>query len=284
MISRFTNLFKKSDLDEQRAFQARCVRILSDLYSDKTFEAAEDPLTLKVGESTLGLTNVRARFLLGTQTEAELREIIREHFDKVFGALPIAEREGMSWEQAKLQLMPQLMPAEFLSKLPLASFEFGDQVLLGFVLDTEHAYSYVTEKELDQWAISKELLRETAFENLKERSNGIEMMAIPGDNAFVIVSTMDGFDAARIVVPEMQQYFKETIGGSFYFGVPNRDFLICWSKSGDKKFQADMRAQVSSDFDDRPYPLSGRAFEITDDGIRPETSVDEPTPPVFSNN
>jgi hypothetical protein len=78
---------------------------------------------------------------------------------------------------------------------------------------------------------------------------------------------MDGFDAVRIIVPEFQQLIAEHIGTPFYVGVPNRDFLICWSKSDDKEFQNQMWSQVSTDFTERPYPLSGRAFEVNSESI-----------------
>ena len=74
---------------------------------------------------------------------------------------------------------------------------------------------------------------------------------------------MDGFDAVRIVVSGVRDSIAEHLGSSFYFGVPNRDFLICWSKNGNAEFQDQMRGQISSDFDERPYPLSRKAFQVT---------------------
>ncbi|NOT49585.1 MAG: DUF1444 family protein [Acidobacteria bacterium] len=287
MASQFTNKFKKNDLDEQRAFQVRCFRALSDIYPDNKFDLTDDPLTLTEGESTLGLTNVLAQFLLGSQTEADLRDILRAHVGKALSARPAAaDRKDLSWEQAKQQLMPQLMPEQFisLSKLKLVNFEFGDGVKIGFVVDTEESYSYVSENDLERWSMSREVLHEAAMENLADRTNGIGMMAIPGPNAFIVVNTMDGFDAVRIVLPQIQQYFSETIGGPFFFGVPNRDFLICWSKAGDEQFQSDMRSQISRDFDQQPYPLSRRAFEVTADGIRLDPLTGDPATISFSNN
>ena len=286
MTSQFTNQFKRTDLDEQRAFQARCLKALVEIYPDRKFKANDDLLTLSEGGHTLGLSNVLAHFLLGSQTEADLRDLLREHFGRILTALPQADREDVSWEQAKQKLMPQLMPEKFisLSKLKLINFEFGDGVKIGFVIDTEESYSYVSEKDAERWTIDPNELREAAMENLAERTNGISMMAIPGPNAFIVVNTMDGFDAARILLPQIQEYFTEMIGGPFFIGVPNRDFLICWSKAGDEKFQSDMRGQISRDFDQQPYPLSGRAFELTDDGIGPEPTVGDQTKVLFSNN
>jgi hypothetical protein len=64
----------------------------------------------------------------------------------------------------------------------------------------------------------------------------------------------------------MRAVVAEHIGSPFFAGVPNRDFLICWSATGDREFQEKMRQQISSDFDEQPYPLCRLALIVTEDG------------------
>lgn len=286
MISRFTNLFKKTDLDEQRAFQSRVLAILSDLYPERSFRRADDPLVVEIGEQKLGLTSLRANFLRGSQSDVELRELISDHFGKVFFGLKLVDREDLTWEAAQSRLMPQLMPQEFLEKIPLISYPFGDGVEFGFVLDTEQAYSYLVVKDVERWNVDKEQIRKVALANLSNRSQGIEIAAFPGDNAFIVINTMDGFDAARIVSPDLRSFLGETVGKSFYFGIPNRDFLVCWSKNGDAEFQGQMRTQISKDFDEQPYPLSRNAFEVTeeDEIILVQAGDEDPRATAAVNN
>ncbi|MGD9561192.1 MAG: DUF1444 family protein [Pyrinomonadaceae bacterium] len=284
MNSRFTNLFKQTDPDEQRAFQTRALGILREEYPDKDFARPDDPLTIKCGESIFGLGNLRSK-ALETQNDAEIRQIVAEHFQKVFGGAAAADRDGLLWEQAKPRLMPQLMPAEFNSKLPLVSSDFGNGISLGFVLDTEESYSYVSHNDIEGWSVAESEVREAATENLKDRTRGMEMLTIPGDNAFAIVNTRDGFDAVRISLPGMRTFFAESIGSPFYFGIPNRDFLICWSANGDKEFQMQMRSQISADFDQQPYPLSRCAFEVTEENeIRLADDLGDDTYVVTASN
>ena len=265
MFSRFTKLFKKSDLDEQRAFQAKVLLALTDLYPEKSFVLADDPLTIDTDSGTLGLTNIRSNFLFGPQTDLHLRELVHEHFQKAFLA---AESWGfeLDWNSVRQLLMPQLMPRTFLEKMDLVYFPFGDEIVVGIVIDKPETYSYVLNSKITDWNIEKDELRKAAIQNLSNRSRGIEMTTVPGDNAMFIVQTMDGFDAVRIIEPEMRSFIAEYIGSPFYFGVPNRDFLICWSKNRDKTFQDQMCAQISNDFDEQPYPLGRFAFEVGLDG------------------
>jgi uncharacterized protein YtpQ (UPF0354 family) len=130
------------------------------------------------------------------------------------------------------------------------------------VVDDEKSYSYATQNDLEKWEIGEEELYQTAINNLTEKSTALEMAIVPGPNGIVVVNTMDGFDAVRILLPHLQEFFAENLGDSFYFGVPNRDFLICWSKQSDEDFQDDIRQQIAADFEERPYPLSRFAFEM----------------------
>ncbi len=266
MLSRFINSFKRNDLDEQRAFQTKVLSMLRELLPERSFSASDDPLTLQSGESTLGLTNLRANFLLTTQTDADLRELLNETLIISIDAAT-ANEEEISWSSARSVLMPQLMPAEFLLKLDLVSQYFGDNIVIGYVLDAEKTYSYVTERMLARWDIDLYELSEKALENLEVRSKGLEATVIEGTNGIIAVDTMDGFDATRILLPDLRKRFAEILGTrDFFFGVPNRDFLICWSANDDEQFQSQMRGQITSDSESRPYPLSGRTFLAKEDG------------------
>jgi uncharacterized protein YtpQ (UPF0354 family) len=269
MISRFIRRFKSSNEDEQRSLQSRVLAILADIYPDKSFSRTTDPLTINLSDRTLGLTNVQANFLLSSQSDSDLREIVREHFDNVFAGLDQLDqidREDLDWEAARALLMPQLTPVDFLDRVPLISFPFGEDVVLGFVIDSEKAYSYVSETEAGRWCVPELEIYDTALDNLKRRSNEISATAFPEPNGFVVINTMDGFDAVRIVSQGMREFVGEMLGFPFYFGVPNRDFLICWTRNEDQEFQDQMSSQVSRDFDEQPYPLSRFVFEASDDG------------------
>lgn len=263
MISRFINLFKKNDLDEQRAFQNKVLSMLTDIYPEREFSADPDPLVIVSGENKLGLTNLRSYYLLEGQDDVELIDRIKTHIGAVIQKSELPE-EDLNFESLRQKIMPQLMPVDFLTRMSLVNFPFGDDVVLGFVLDGDEAYRYIRDEDLNAWTIDKEELKEIALFNLSERSRGIEMQVLNDDSIFVI-NTMDGFDAVRITMPKLRELVAENIGSPFCFGIPNRDFLICWSyEAAGGKFHNDMVTQVASDRDERPYPLSGSAFLVNE--------------------
>jgi uncharacterized protein YtpQ (UPF0354 family) len=134
------------------------------------------------------------------------------------------------------------------------------------VLDDERSYRYVRAEELEKWGVSKSELYEVAAGNLAEKSSGMAITLIPPPRGFLAVATGDGFDAVRIILPSFQELVKEHIGTPFRFGVPNRDFLICWNAEEPEDFQTAVRENIANDSKSRPYPLSSTAFEIDENG------------------
>lgn len=266
MISKFVSLFKKSDLDEQRAFQLRVMQVLKDQFPDKEFSPGEDPLMIEHNGQLFGLTNIRSNFLLSTNTDQDLSEIVSEHFRIVLAGVDVEELVSIAWEVAKTQLMPQLMPREYLDRMDLVFEEFGGGIVLGFVLDSENSYCYVTREMAERWGVSDEDITSIASSNLKDRSEGIEVSGVPGPGGLVAVSMMDGFDATRISLPEVRDFVAGIVHFPFYFGVPNRDFLICWAKNNDSDFQNSMSSKLALDFEKMPYPLSPIVFEAIENG------------------
>jgi hypothetical protein len=285
MSSHFVNLFKKGDADEQRAFQRKVHAVLSKLYPDRIFALLNDPLSLESDGQVIGLTNLHSNFLLSSQTEAELEEFAKAHLDALIKGTESAARE-LPWEDARNYLMPQLMPQELLAKAPVEPIHepVADGVYLGFVIDTAESYSYVSQDDKEKWAVDLESIREAAFMNLHQRSQGIDMMAFPGENAFFIINKRDGFDAVRLLSSGIREVIAEHIGDPFFAGIPNRDFLICWSKSADPDFQSKMSLQVATDSDQRPYPLSRKVFEVAASGEIALAPVREPDPKAAGAN
>jgi hypothetical protein len=275
MSSRFTRIFNKTDEDQLRSLQTRVAAILAEKYPDSSVTRSRDPRVIEFDGRTCGLTNIQSAFLLTGQTEADLREIVNTQFGVLTAAEALVDRDKLEWGGVRSNLMPQLMPAEFLRKIELVSCEFGDEVVLGFVIDTDKAYSYVSVEDSRRWGVSTEELWEAAFQNLDERSRGIEILAFPTPNGFVVINTLDGFDAVRILSPNMQECIKGLIGSPFRFGVPNRDFLICWEKNDDIDHQTKFTGQISQDFDERPYPLSRNVFEVSAEGTITQISAPE---------
>ena len=55
-----------------------------------------------------------------------------------------------------------------------------------------------------------------------------------------------------------------------YAAIPNRDFLITWSRSNSEEFHIHVRAQIRQDSENQPYPLTSTIFIFTEAEVKPE--------------
>jgi uncharacterized protein YtpQ (UPF0354 family) len=277
MISKFINSFKKTDLDEKNAFRKQVITLLTKKFPNFSFDVGKDSDTIDVKgnegiDLTLGLTNLKSNFLHTSQTPKDLEDLVNEQFATLELKSEFVKNleKPESFNDVKSKLILQIMPIEYAGKMPLIQFPLGNQVIVGIAIDDEKFYRYATIKDLETWEVSENEVYQIAETNLNEKSKGIEMMAIP--NNLVIVSTLDGFDAARILLPEMIDVFAKNLGLPFYFGIPNRDFLICFAANADDEMRQNISNQVNTDFDEKPYPLSRYTFIV--DGKREIKQID----------
>ncbi len=101
----------------------------------------------------------------------------------------------------------------------------------------------------------------------------MQMAFIPGPPSFAILQTCDGYDAARILLPEIRKVLIEKITGSdrgtVLVGIPNRDFLIAWPETMPADLEKSIRAQVVADAKNQHHPLSSQPMRITLETITP---------------
>jgi uncharacterized protein YtpQ (UPF0354 family) len=256
------------DLQEKLEFRDHVLSILRTEFPDKQFATTDNPEILKLGDAELGLQNLRAGFLAAGKPTEELRKMVREHFTAVLAAVEPSKAAALDWNSARSQLRLQLLPAEYVDTVPLVYKPFAKQAVQGFVLDGADAYQYVLREDLARWDVTIDDASRVAEANLQTASNEIPVNSSSGSDKFLIIQTSDGYDAARLLLPNIRVFAAQQLGSPFYAGVPNRDFLIMWAKSASPDFQAHARSRIETDFAQEPYPLSPSTFEVTPTTIK----------------
>lgn len=255
--------------EDARAFARRVLALVRKLYPDQPAALGADGETLRLGSAQFGLSNLAAKFRQAGGGAALLRRLVKAHFDQLLR--DAATLVGtISWGEAKPILLPQLMPESFLEQLPLAERPFAPAVRIGLVIDAPSGYRYVRRDELNGWDLSLDQVLAVALDNLTTRSAGLQIHARTGADRILMLATGDGYDAARILLPRWRELAGEHLGLPFRFGIPNRDFLICWSADSTAGTQAAFRARIAEDYGRQPYPLSPLTFEMNSEGnVRP---------------
>ena len=245
-------------------FRDRVVAVLAAEFPDKKIVTTLDPEVLKYGSTEFGLQNLRAKFTSDDNpTDETLSLLVKEHFAAGFAAADAAEAPPPTWEAAQRLLRPQLMPVEYMDRMPLAHMPFGEGLVLGFVLDRPDTYAYVLAKDIERWRVTLDQVNAVAFDNLDAISKGVSLQASTGADPFVAIGVNDGYDAVRLLSPQFRASVAKQLGSPFYAAIPNRDFLIMWSTKASPSFLAHAREQAVRESRDQPYPLTPTIFEAT---------------------
>jgi uncharacterized protein YtpQ (UPF0354 family) len=141
---------------------------------------------------------------------------------------------------------------------------------VGYAVDGERTISYIPRKLFESWQMEVDDLHEVAIGNLEAKSQSLQAHADQepsGETNLIIVQTLDGYDATRILLPGLHDRLREFLGSPFLVGIPNRDILICFRD--DPAIVARVRVQVADSFRTMPHQVSDGLFLLTADGIAP---------------
>lgn len=259
---------------EIKTFTERVGAILKQRFPDREFDIQSDEGVIKFGEAQFGMGNLFAGQLQSPRSDQEFEQHIADHFERL---LPLTEnQEGMvpsTWEVAKPRLRLQLFHQRVELTNVALSFPFSKTVCSSIVIDSELGYAYVRKENAEQWGQSTMDLLEIAQQNLLEASKDMNFMSVPGSSPLVVIQTVDGYDAARILVPEIRQrLIKELtndVNEKIYVGVPNRDFLIAWPTNFEPEIHRNFLQQIARDAENQPYPLCKAPLLVDKDTITP---------------
>lgn len=249
-------------------YQQHVLALIETTFPDEKFEGSPDPFLIKYGDADLGLQNL---YIVYTQKQLEPEERdahIREHVWRVIEAL-VRSRDASAhtWEEARGKLRLQFIRAENASRASVVTFPFAEEVVVAVAIDLSNAYAFVSPQNLQQWGVTGESLYQEAMLNLEKTSAGIEMHATGAPERLLAIQTRDGYDAARLLLPALRKVACDHLGEPCYAAIPNRDFLIAWSRSNSAEFQTQVRNQVRLDFETQPHPLTSGIFTVRESEV-----------------
>lgn len=176
------------------------------------------------------------------------------------------------FEAIKDRIMPMVLaePKGDMSGAPMIFQPLVAGLNIAYCLDNDRTIAYVPQATLERWNISVDRLHETAIANLISRSEAIAAHAAQDENGqvnLILFQTMDGFDAARILLPSLHQRLREYLGSPFAAAIPNRDILLCFRNDDDTVDR--LRSQIADDYRTMPHQVTDRILLVTPDGLAP---------------
>jgi len=250
---------------------------------------------------------------LGDEAPGALRDAAPDYLapidesSPVSGHLPRPESSGRlaeapehDWAHARDLIYPALRPVGTTGQ-PVESLDVGAlaataaqrhaQPLLDegpaglpvvYALDAGAYDVIVNGDHLLSWGVAPSEIQDAALRNLARWSESAAWTdEVSGDRRLVSSDTGDGWDAVRILLPDVVAHLSAELGphGRVLVGVPDRHLLVAGSlRPGDDEFAtlfADFVLEQSGGADE---PIDRRVFEIVDGRLVPFHGVDASAP------
>lgn len=172
-------------------------------------------------------------------------------------------------DQLISRVLPQFFPAHWLEQPGIAFTRFPSRIRIGYVLRVEGGYGYVMEDELTTLRLPLPEVHAAALKNLAELGSGkLAIGKVPGGAEGWISAEEDNFAAVRILLPQVQQVFRESLGPEFLVSLPHRDWCFCWSPTQSPERQKQHAEEALEDFTNEDYNLTPDILLCTESGFR----------------
>jgi hypothetical protein len=237
-----------------------------------TFAADPGSLDLVQGEAkgTWSVDNLVKEMQTEHLGEPEVARRLSQTAKTLCDALHASGDEPKTWSAARPLLRPLLVPTAYAENNHFVSRPFLHGVVVVCALDFPEHTIYVLRDRLAAWSVDETEVFAAAVGNLTRAVGSTPTIdaSAPSDPSrpgkFVAIDDMDGYAAARILVAPVRERIARALGDPFYVAVPNRGFLVAWSK--DYAYAQSFAAKVHEDFASRPYPISPDVFLLHADG------------------
>jgi len=182
---------------------------------------------------------------------------------------PNVEGPGVPSSNLLDMVVPQFFPAHWLDDAPDIVFSsFPSRIRIGYVVRHNGGYSYLMRPRLKEVGVSLETLHNSALDDLRAMPiGGLQVGQTPGGPEVFLTGVADNFQAARILLPNVQAAIVQQLGKEFLAAIPCRDWFICWSKNQSKEWQDRNVAKALEDFTNDAYNLTPDILLRSSDGF-----------------
>jgi uncharacterized protein YtpQ (UPF0354 family) len=172
----------------------------------------------------------------------------------------------VSYEEAKGDLMPLLQP-DFAVRgwdFEPAATEAPGNLSVVYLVDAGDSLTVVRPEDVERWGTSVEELAEVAGANLVRQTDEEEPLLCEPAGSYQLCgwSTSDGYDATRMIVPELRrQIMQEYDGRPAVYAAPMDNVFVALPQIAVKgKSEELLRTKVARDFQTSDNPVSPELF------------------------
>jgi uncharacterized protein YtpQ (UPF0354 family) len=218
------------------------------------------------------------RLDLDLQEAFERVEADPESRDEVVDEVVADARERMengisdlSFEDAREDLMPLLKPRFQVRRFGFEAAETEQPANLAtvYAVEAEDGFTIVEPEDVERWGTTVEEIDEIALDNLLRQTNEEEpLLCEPyGGQQLCGWASGDGYDATRMIVPELRRQIREEYGNNepVAYAVPEEHIYVALPLNTLRRTGIE-----------RPFRLKlQRDFQMSEDPLSPEIFIEE---------
>ena len=179
------------------------------------------------------------------------------------------DRTG-SFDELRDRILPMIVADGEQDRPSMVTQPLIEGLAVAYAIDSDRTIAYIPEPQFAHWKIDRDTLHEAAIENLVKRSESMSAHAAQDEEGkinLILFQTMDGYDASRVLLPNLHEKLREHLGSPFVAAIPNRDILLCF-RNDDETVER-LREQIETDHRRMPHGVTERLLLVTPDGIAP---------------
>ena len=230
---------------------------------------AEQPFSLRVNGQIASLENLYRWSLLKPD---ELKHYVERWAVELLRASEGSPDQGATFEQISDRILPMVLGRQYVETQAqsMVSQTLVTELHVAYAIDSDRTIAYIPKAQFDAWNITLDQLHSTAIQNLLGRSEQIAAHAAQDEDGkinLILFQTMDGYDASRVLLPNLHEKLREHQGSPFVAAIPNRDILLCFRN--DDETITRLRDQIKRDYLSMPHQVTDKLMLVTPDGIAP---------------
>lgn len=174
----------------------------------------------------------------------------------------------LPFEDAKDDLMPLLKPRFQIRRFGFDAAETKQPANLAtvYAVDSDDAFTIVRPEDVERWGTTVEEIDEIALDNLARQTNEDEPLLCEPSGAQPLCgwASGDGYDATRMIVPELRRQIREEYGNDepVAYAVPEEHVYVALPLNALRRrgIERPFRLKLQRDFQQSEDPLSPEVF------------------------
>jgi hypothetical protein len=246
-------------------FVNEVIKVVGERFPLVKIARGDQPFSMRVNGHVASLENLYRMSVL--RPEGTRRHVERWIVELLRAAEGTPDLEG-TFEELSERILPLVMPENSDPNQLSVTQPLVGALVVAYGIDNDRTISHITKKRLDKWGVAIDDLHETALGNLTKKSQAVQAHAAQDDDGrmeLILFQTLDGYDASRVLLPDLHERLREHLGSPFSAGIPNRDILLCFRN--EEATVSRLRPQIERDYEQMPHQITSKLLLITADGI-----------------